>query len=256
MRPNYYDIKKLSNSSLKYFLDYPPKKAFYLWNEPTKETPALIFGRAYHCLILEPETFDDQFGVLDPAVNLRTKEGRAEKEKLLESGKTILKYDDYQTMLEMKDALYSCDNIKKMLSGIKCETEYFKKMLGEEIKGKLDAEKPNAIIDLKTTLDASPQAFMRECINRHYFMQGWLYCQLADKKNFAFIAQEKTPPYSAAIYVMTEEQLQIGHALFDEAITAYKFAKENQKDDYSKEIARMDTPEWYVKKWLSYEDGK
>ena len=59
VRPDYYSIKALSNSKLKNFSEYSPKKALYLMENGGKETKALIEGRMVHKAVLEPETFFD-----------------------------------------------------------------------------------------------------------------------------------------------------------------------------------------------------
>lgn len=249
-RPDYYSIKKLSNSSLKYFLEYPPKKAFFLWNESVEETHALIFGRAAHCYLLEPEVFDEQFAVLSEDINLRTKAGKEERDNLLEKGLTVITHNDFVAIEEMRKSLFSNEKIAQLLKDIKAETEYFDKIEGLDLKAKLDAEKKNVVLDYKTCQDASEERFMKECIKRHYFMQGYLYTQISKKEHFVFIAQEKKPPYSCGIYAMTADQFEIGRQLFLEAVASYKYAEKNKLEDYASEIVRMETPDWYMNKWI------
>ena len=76
VRPDYYDIKMLSNSGLKLFLEYSPFKAQYLYKESIKETPALVLGRAIHKIILETDEFYDEFAVFPASLKRTTKEGK------------------------------------------------------------------------------------------------------------------------------------------------------------------------------------
>jgi len=256
IRDDYYSIKMLSNSSLKNFLDYSPLKAWYLFKNGIKETPALINGRAIHCVVLEPEVFDNEFMVMPPDINLRTKDGRAERDALLETGKTVLKGDQYKLAINIHDAVYNSPNCAKLLEGDP-EVEFFTKFGDIEFKGKVDLinYEKGYVLDLKTTLDARPEQFAKECINRYYFMQAWVYREIArrnghDIKNFIFIAVEKEPPFSKSIIRVTDEQFEIGCAMFDEAMTRYKVALENENRDFDNRIYTVDTPAWLLKKWL------
>lgn len=47
----------------------------FLSENPPEETDALIFGRAFHKIVLEPEGFDYEFAVC-PVCDRRTKEGK------------------------------------------------------------------------------------------------------------------------------------------------------------------------------------
>lgn len=50
--------------------------AHYKWSvdNPAKETPALAFGRALHCCVLEPAVFESTYAVA-PSVSKATKAG-------------------------------------------------------------------------------------------------------------------------------------------------------------------------------------
>ena len=255
-RPDYYSIKLPSNSSLKNFLDYSPKKAFYLYKERIKETQAVIFGRAIHKAVYEKKDFDEEFTVLPEDINLRTKAGREERDALMASGKTILKAEHYELCQNVYRSLWDSPIASKFLRGQR-EKEYFGEIDGLKIKAKVDIinVSKSFIGDLKTTQDAHPDVFTRECIKRKYFMQGWLYRELASQngdhvKHFVFTAVEKEPPFSRSVLIMEDEQFEIGKAQALTAIARFKYAEKNQGEDYDKNIERFDLPNWYVNQWL------
>ena len=68
-RSDLWHMKK-SPAHMKYFLEHD-----------TPDSPALLFGRAYHKWILENKSFFYEFYV-SPSVNRRTKEGRAILEQI------------------------------------------------------------------------------------------------------------------------------------------------------------------------------
>ena len=52
-----------------------PEKFKYYQEHPEPPTPSLVFGAAVHKLLLEPDTFGDEFAVA-PDCDRRTKDGR------------------------------------------------------------------------------------------------------------------------------------------------------------------------------------
>jgi len=74
-------------------------------------------------------------------------------------------------------------------------------------------ESENTVYDVKTTQDASPSGFLRECVKYGYFLQGAHYvytCQLAglDISEFSFIACEKSAPFISHMHVMGPEIME------------------------------------------------
>ena len=73
-------------------------------------------------------------------------------------------------------------------------------------------ESEQTVFDVKTTQDASPKGFLKECIKYGYFLQGAHYvytCKLAgyDVKKFSFIACEKTAPYVSHLQLKQKVEL-------------------------------------------------
>lgn len=71
----------------------------------------------------------------------------------------------------------------------------------------------NTVYDIKTTQDASPSGFLKECLKYGYFLQGAHYvytCRLAgyDVTEFSFIACEKSAPYISHLHVMGPEIME------------------------------------------------
>ena len=136
----YRAAEGVSRSQLWRLHEGSPEKFMYAEEHPEEPTPALVFGQMVHKLILEPETFNDEFAVA-PDVDRRTKDGKAAWALFAEmnEGKTIVKAEDYDTACGMRNALLANDLITKLLSG-KHEVPLFwtDELTGEKCKVRLD----------------------------------------------------------------------------------------------------------------------
>lgn len=231
----YRESEGVSRSQL-WRIKESPEKFKYAEEHPEEPTPALIFGQMVHKLVLEPETFDDEFAIM-PEVDRRTKEGKAIwADFLAGSGDAqIVKMSDYETALAMRTALLQNDLVKKLLTG-KHEVPFFwtDDLTGERCKARLDCltdlSERVIIADYKTTADASTDAFIRSAINYGYDFQAAMYSEavkktLGKESVFIFIAQEKQPPYAVNVLAADQLLVQRGSDTFRELLGIYHDCK-------------------------------
>ena len=90
----------------------------YQMTHPKEDTPALLFGRALHKMILEPGDFESEFAVC-PTVNRRTKAGQEQYAAFMaeNEGKDIVSQDDYEVMCEMAEVINKHQLANKLLTG-------------------------------------------------------------------------------------------------------------------------------------------
>ena len=71
----------------------------YQMTHPKEDTPALLFGRSLHKMILEPGYFESEFAVC-PTLNRRTKAGQEQYAASMaeNEGKESVPQDDYEVM--------------------------------------------------------------------------------------------------------------------------------------------------------------
>lgn len=214
-----------------------PEKFKWAMEHPEEPTPALIFGQVFHKLALEPLTFGDEFAVA-PNVDRRTKDGKAAWAEFVASadGKTVITQDVFDKASDMVCALYRAPYVKKLLNGQR-EVPMFwtDEMTNEACKCRHDCvtivgEQP-IIVDLKTTADASTDAFMRTAVNYGYDFQAAMYSDgyeknTGKKPSFVFIAIEKEPPYSVNILQADELFLKRGYDVLRELIGIYHECKQ------------------------------
>ncbi len=237
---DYYSIKMLSNSALKNFSEYSPRKAMYLYENGIKETEALLFGRMIHKQVFEAGEFLDEFEYLPEGFSLKTKANKQLYQKIIDSGKTPVKPAQKTLLDNLCNRILESKNAEILLRGLP-EKEFFGELAGEKIKSKLDLINPDKgyILDLKTTQNAEPHAFVVECEKRQYFQQAWLYTELARQNGqkinkFFFLNIEKEPPYSMSIVEVSKVQFDIGYEQFNHNLAMYKRAKSDPFRDFDK----------------------
>ena len=229
----YREHPALSRSSLWAIHDSPEKFKF-LMNNPPEPTDALLFGQVLHKIVLEPETFTQEFAV-EPNVDKRTRDGREQYSAWLSSlGENVTAVPEkfYTKALEMSQAINNNKLAKALLEGeheccyfwndditdvqCKCRLDCLR-----EIKGKL------IIVDLKTTTSSSSDKWIRDSLKFGYDMQTAMYSQGVEanygiKPEFVFIVVEKDLPYSINIFKASEDYLNHGYDNFRSLIGLYK----------------------------------
>jgi exodeoxyribonuclease VIII len=196
-------------STLKAILKSPAHYQAAL-HEDRVETPAMLLGTLAHSMILEGKELDTMAAIKPPGLNLATKEGKAWKEST--GSLPIISNDDAIALDGMARALAQNIHAVALLAGCnQRETPIVASVRNVECKGLIDAHGTNGedwvIADLKTTDDASPEAFARKVANYHYDLQAELYKSLLaqhhgieSEPSFYWIAVEKTAPYTCAVY--------------------------------------------------------
>lgn len=253
----------ISRSELWYIRESPEKFKWYKENQ-SEPTPALVFGQFLHALVLEQENIWDQF-VKQPLIDKRTKQGKEEYAAFLKTvgDKTPVPLDVLALAVNMSNAIEANSLAKKLLSG-KTEVPLFwtDEMTGEPCKCRLDSllrrKDKLIVVDLKSTDDASTEAFMRSSLKYGYDFQAAMYSE-GVKANygitptFVFVAIEKKEPYAINIFQADELMLRRGYDLFREYIGLYHHCKET--DNWfgymgeTQTINNLSLPAWLAKEF-------
>ena len=249
---DYHAIDALSASGAKHLLRSP---AHYLAQKekPMEPTAAMRLGTAVHTMILEPEKADIEIARA-PKVDKRTKVGK-ETLELFErenAGKLILDADVYDKAAAIADAVAKHPVARELLKDGQAETSMlWEAHDGIPCKARFDYYKGDGIIDIKTTQDASPDAFARSIAGFKYHMQAAHYLQGYrevtgwDADHFTFIAVETEAPYAIGIYTLDEGSLMSGRILMEKAARAYRTAQEPAAwQGYSPNPMTISVPSW------------
>lgn len=199
-----------SHSMLKKLHPRPAHLLAYL-QEQRESTPAQILGTLVHHSLLEPDRSLPRLAVKPEGMKFNTKDGKAWRDAQLAEGNLILGQDAFQTLKGCVRSVSEHPRCREIFAEGKSEISIFRNFhLGGTVlrKARLDwVPAGNALVDIKTTQDASPEAFAKEILNYRYHSQASYYLdiwndsqQVPDKECFIFIAVEKSPPYLVAVY--------------------------------------------------------
>jgi hypothetical protein len=221
----YFAAPRASNSLLNE-LRKSPAHLQHAIAHPPEPTPAMRLGTAFHVATLEPRSFDESWA-RGSELSGRTKEGkiaRAEIEEQFDADK-ILKPDDYDTVCAMRDSVLSHPIAGELLQGAATEIAAFwvDDDTGIECKAKIDAlpvasdlhpGDGDCLVDLKSTIDASPEHMAKAIVNFGYARQSAHYLSpFDDRDRFLIIACEKKPPFALAVYEIAEAAIL--HSAFE-----------------------------------------
>jgi len=239
------DKDSISVSGLKKIKISP---AHFRYGEPEEDTEAILFGSAYHCYILEPHIFEEEYCIWDdhsiceqlvgegyksPRLTKAYKEWE-ESEMRVIGDKKLIQKPDFERIREMKNKLFSHPYAKMLLTNGEPEvglkgtlyTDY-----GEiNIKLKPDYIKAgkHLIVDLKTARDASFDGFTKDAAKLSYHIQAAFYSDILQKstdgqpQTFIFIAQEKVSPYAFNLFECSHQFIAQGRYEYEMLLMLYK----------------------------------
>ena len=233
----YDDEKGVRRSDLWYINRSPMHYKQHLDEKP-EQTKALAFGTAAHKYILERGTFYDEYALI-PECDRRTKHGREVWDEFVSEceyeGLKPISLDDVNTIGKMAVALSHNKLALTLLEGAHEKAFYWADDLtGERCKCRVDClttydGKPY-IVDYKTTDSCEDGHFERSARKYGYQFQAGMYCEgvfqnTLEEHGFAFVAQEKTPPYATRVYICSPEWIKQGYDKFRELIGIYHNCK-------------------------------
>lgn len=185
--------------------------AHYMAQKPLGDSPAFALGSAVHATLLEPER------------DLVTKGPKTRTSKLYKDlyankkgDEVVLTEVEYHVHNKMCQSALNNPVCNALLTHKERVTESsvftVDPASGLNIKTRPDLYIPETgqIVDIKTTIDASPKGFAEQVGKYAYHIQAAFYlltCKLAGikAKEFSFIAIEKTAPYMSHLHVMSPE---------------------------------------------------
>ena len=222
----YHSWPYANASRLKLFHRRTPAHARYDMTHPSGPSAALALGAATHQLILEgPEVFKAQ-NLIVPKLDKRTRDGKAAWAafELEANGRTLLLESEHARALGMISAIWAHPDASSILSGSGAGGKLNEVSLvwdedGVRCKARIDALRmigahPYAV-DLKTTEDASREAFSKQLANLDYHLQAGFYarglrsCFHLDHF-FSFVCVESSPPYEVRCWKLDPEDADLG----------------------------------------------
>lgn len=239
-------IGHVSASALKRIKISP---AHFIEEEKKEKTPAMEFGSAYHCFILEPDKFDQEYFVFDERDIIEKLIGEGSKKPRgtnayeewkdaqfsFAQGKIMIDLQMMETLKEMKKRLFSNRYIAQLLSDGEPERVFYCTLTTMENKEvnvimRTDFIKPKkrAIIELKTAIDASKDGFPHACGEFDYHIQAALYKDFMEfiqkdeiPWSFFYIVQETKRPYAYNLFEASPQFIAQGRYEYEMLIMLY-----------------------------------
>lgn len=256
-RAEYHAIKAVNQSLLKQFARSAAHAREYMMHPP-EPTEAMDDGNAIHCAVLEPKRFADTY-VVSPRFDRRLKadkEAWAEFEKN-NAGKEIIDEDTMLMCRAITENCYADPVINRILAG-KGHSElcvvWTDVETGLRCKALLDCvvkfQGFTFIVDLKSTKDASPEAFGKQCANLGYHEQAAFYLEGLNtiapmERRFLHLAVEKVRPFCAAVYELQDDSINAGRFEFRAHLNQYaECLRTNVWPGYPSGITPLNIPVW------------
>ena len=263
----YFAQPGCSNSMLSK-LKRSPAHLKYSLDNPQPPTPQMVTGTIIHAFVLEP---DNPGYVRGPEGDRRTKAVKQAYADLEEEGwskSQILTPAAHDQAIDIRDAIYHHPIASQLLlpgNGVTTEASMFweDRTSGVQCRGRIDALPPedgeysHIIADLKTTTDASAEAFSRSAYNWGYHRAASFYLQGFAEQNseygfpdwklerteFVIVAVEKTEPYAISIFQLNDDAILQGATEVDTLLSIYRTCeKSGEWPSYPQEIQELSLP--------------
>jgi exodeoxyribonuclease VIII len=189
----------------------------HAWDHYDREdSDDLLWGRAVHCLLFEPQEFEHRYVACTMRRDKRT---AAYQDFLLDNqGKEVLTATQWDTALAAARSFVSDEKVQEIISEPgQNEVTVFKSVHGVQCRGRLDRIVPSLklIPDLKTTKCLEPRKFGYDFFGYHYdiklgLYRDWLSSLTSCQFGVTVIALEKEPPYEVAVIPVPDAVLDYG----------------------------------------------
>lgn len=237
------------------------------------------FGNAFELALLDKVGFEKDVVIETDIFNeIMTENGNCQKPRATTKYKEWLeknadKYivpatgeQSFITIQEMMTSCYEDAVINKLIKNIEYQYSIFwtDKETGLKLKTRPDIckSKKNIIVDVKTTLDGSPEQFSRDLANYDYPFQACMQIDgviqsgfMPQVDNYFWLVIEKKAPFCATIYEFDKEDIKFCMDNYRYILGLVKLAKEqnkypgySQKADNQYGILTANIPLWYRNK--------
>jgi hypothetical protein len=246
-------------------LDLVARSPLHYWSAyldpdriPREESPAMFVGTAIHAAVLEPDKFHAGYLPM-PRVDRRTKDGKAVhdeyQQRAHEAGQLLIGADDYAACVSIAAQVRQHPAASVLFADGAPEQSAFwtDPETGLLCKARPDWLRPGAVLDVKSTDDASAYAFQRSVTKWRYHVQaawyldGIYHATGEQRQAFVFCVFEKTPPYAAAFYYADSDMLELGRREYQRVLRVYAQCVERDIwPGYSSEILPISLPAWVL----------
>jgi hypothetical protein len=255
---DYLKVRALSNSGLK-LLAKSPRHYAASWDpeRPDAEpSDALRRGSLLHTLALEPHTFAQRYRVKPAGMNFATKDGKAWRDATPKSVEVVSEAEHAAAVRQAAN-LRQLPEVAALLGAGESEVSFFwiDPRSGAYCKGRADwvfrAPGGVVLLDLKTTEDATPDAFARSVVRYGYhrqaalYSEGWTLATGEPVLGFVFGAVESAWPHDAVPYMLDDEAMSKARAQIESLMDLHaECERADQWPGICHEITTLSLPAW------------
>jgi exodeoxyribonuclease VIII len=259
----YLDAPGISQSRLKAMARSPAHFRAALTAEE-ESSRALTIGTILHLAVFEPhllessyylrpETYENKKGVVKKwnANATECKDWAAAHDD-----REVLVVKEHESIIGMrKSVMEHAAALAALADGIPEQCLFAPDpTTGIGLKCRADWLSGNTIVDLKSTVDASPEGFASSVDKFGYDVQAAYNLDIANwlslgREFFLFIAVEKEPPYAVAVYELDAESIGIGRSKYRRYLDlADHCFKTDEWPAYDPAIQRLSLPQWSIRR--------
>ena len=263
----YDQLDAVRNSLLTKFARTPAHAREHI-EAPDAPTPAMILGQAVHRAILQPDTLN-QFFARSTAQEKRTKADKVAWAEVEAAHPDchILRPGEWDHVLRMRDAVWVHPTAQRLLSGpgkvehtlvwrdkptdVLCKAR-LDRLIGHYVS-EWDQMKWPAIVDVKTTRDASDREFSRSVRSFAYDVQAAHYLAGAEAlapcdRKWVFVCVENVPPHCVRVLELEPAGLELGQKLRRRYLNTYaECIRTDTWPGYGDQVAFIGPPHWAYK---------
>lgn len=245
-------------STLKFMAKSPAHYRHQILAPKSGDTDAKKLGRAAHLAVLEPERFRAECALWTGKVRRGKKwDGFVAKN----AGRELLRQAEYDYCVALGEAAQSSAMAKPYLAGGKSEQTILWSHIvppaygldGYRIdcKARVDfVASVGALVDLKTTRNASREGFGKEAANYKYYVQAAIYrdgfkAATGRELPYKLVAVETSRPHVVQVYNVTDEQLESGREQYRALLDRLALCRStNTWDGYGDGELDLALPRW------------
>ena len=236
-----------------------PAHYHYRLTHPVVATPAMNLGRLLHTAVLEPDALPLEYAVFDGA----RRAGEVwEQFAAANAGKTIVKAEEYNLALDVRDAVRRHKAARRLLRFGRAEVtlRWVDERTHVRCKARLDWLCGDVFVDLKSTRDAEPRAFGRtfERLAYHgqfaFYRRGLIACGHRPADVYA-IAVESEAPHDVMVYQVDEDVLAAGDLLVHDYLHRVRQCRSNRRwPGRDQGVQSLEFPAWALPSTGAYAD--
>jgi exodeoxyribonuclease VIII len=255
-RDQYDAIERINYSTLRW-MGRSPAHVQNALVTPPEDTDALKLGRVAHVAVFEPQRFRNMVAVWDGEAR-RGKDWLAFVER--NRDRELLTLAEYEMCLALQKAVRDDVVARQYITGGHGEVTllWTHAVEGQGVnsyrlgcKGRIDFDTRTGIADLKTTRDASPEAFRRLSwsygyhVSAAWYADGYARANKCEPPPFRIVAVEKQPPWNVVVYRVNEKLMRLGRQKYSQWMDRLAFCRETSRwPGYAETEVELEPPAW------------